>query len=96
MTEIEQLTKRLAALDARVKELERLLAAKPNGNEQLLTTKELAPLLGYSVGTLENWRTAGVGGPPYCKGKGRRGSVRYRPSLVNKWLAKQNKTPIEV
>jgi len=63
--------------------------------EKLLTTKELAELIGYSPGTLENWRTAGTGGPPYCK-HGKNGAVRYKPSLVNKWLAKMNKTPVEI
>jgi len=64
--------------------------------EKLLTTKELAALIGYAPGTIENWRKAGIGGPPYCKGKGQRGAVRYKPSLVNKWLAKMNKTPVEI
>ena len=62
--------------------------------DQLLTARQLAPLIGYSYWTLKYWRTHGTGGPPYCKKPGKRGAVRYRVSQVNKWLDSQNKSPI--
>lgn len=95
MTELDQLTKHLAALERRVLALENQLALNARA-DRLLTTKELAALIGYSYYTLKRWRTEGTGGPPYCKGKGRRGAVRYRVSAVNKWLAKLNRTPVEL
>lgn len=93
MTELDAVTTRLTAMEARVAELERQVTLNSKG-EKLLTTKELAALIGYAPGTLENWRTAGTGGPPYCK-HGKNGAVRCKPSLVNKWLKKQQRTPIE-
>lgn len=94
MTELNEVLNRLAKLESRVAELERQSALNSKG-EKLLTTKELAELIGYAPGTLENWRTAGTGGPPYCK-HGKNGAVRYRMSLVNRWLKKQQKTPVEI
>lgn len=56
----------------------------------LLTTKELAALLGgeISTRTLEDWRRLGIG-PDFIKMSGSAkggGRVRYRPRAVDRWL----------
>lgn len=47
----------------------------------LLDTRATAPLVGVSDGTLENWRTAGIG-PKFIKA-GRR--VLYDPADIEAW-----------
>ena len=49
---------------------------------KLMTQEEVAEYLGYSVGTVENWRYRKVG-PDYIKAEG---GIRYRPAAVEKWL----------
>jgi len=52
---------------------------------KLLDTKEAAPLVGVAPGTLENWRTLGVG-PKFIKtSRGRRGLVLYDPADIEAW-----------
>lgn len=55
----------------------------------LLTTKEVASLLGISSGTLENWRSQ-KRGPRYVKMPGRGGfnggPVRYLSQDVQRWI----------
>lgn len=50
----------------------------------LLDTKEAAPRIGVSPGTLENWRTQGVG-PKFIKTAGKRGRVLYDPDDIQVW-----------
>ena len=50
----------------------------------LLDTKAAAPRVGVSPGTLENWRTQGVG-PKFIKTGGRRGKVLYDPADIEAW-----------
>ena len=50
----------------------------------LATPEEVAGYLRKSEGTLANWRSLGIG-PPYIKAGD--GSVRYRWTEVEKWLA---------
>ena len=51
----------------------------------LLDTKAAAPRIGVSVGTLENWRTQGVG-PRFIKTcSGSRGKVLYDPADIEAW-----------
>jgi predicted DNA-binding transcriptional regulator AlpA len=50
--------------------------------EKLLSTKELAELLGVKLNTLHVWRKGGVG--PRSVNVGYR--VKYRPSDVDAWL----------
>lgn len=51
----------------------------------LLDTRMAAPRIGVSPGTLENWRTRGVG-PKFIKtGTGRRGKVLYDPADIEAW-----------
>ena len=53
--------------------------------KQLLETRDAAPLVGVSVGTLENWRTQGVG-PKFLKiSNGRQGKVVYDPDDIAIW-----------
>lgn len=52
---------------------------------KLLDTKAAAPLVGVAVGTLENWRSQGVG-PRFIKtSTGRRGKVLYDPADIEAW-----------
>lgn len=99
-TLLAALSSRVAALENRVAELEQARLSLPAtvaySDDQLLTSRECAKLIGYSCWTLKYWRTHGTGGPPYCKKPGKRGAVRYRVSQVNKWLKRQQKTPIEL
>jgi len=48
-----------------------------------LTTREAAIVLGYSSGTLRNWRSKGEG-PGYLKLE--TGTVRYRAKDIIKWM----------
>lgn len=54
--------------------------------EALLNTKDAAPRIGVSQGTLENWRCQGVG-PKFIKTPGRRGKVLYDPADIQAWKA---------
>lgn len=63
--------------------------------ETLLNEKQLARLIGVSIGTLRFWRGEGKG-PRYRKvGQ----LVRYAPSDVNDWLSRRpagGEAPVEV
>jgi DNA-binding transcriptional MerR regulator len=50
----------------------------------LLDTKAAAPRIGVTAGTLENWRTKGVG-PRFIKTAGVRGKVLYDPADIEVW-----------
>ena len=50
--------------------------------DKLLTTKEAAALLDMSQGSLDQWRSKGLG-PPYIKVEG---TVRYQAEEIGKWL----------
>ena len=50
----------------------------------LLDTKQAAPFAGHAEGTLENWRTRGIG-PKFIKMPGRRGKVLYDPDDIEAW-----------
>lgn len=63
--------------------------------EPLMTARECAALIGYKVSTLKKWRSQKKG-PPYIKGRGSKGSVRYRPEQVRKWLAKREVVPVDL
>ena len=52
----------------------------------LLDTKLTAEVLSIAEGTLENWRTKGIG-PRFIKTPGRRGKVLYDPSDLEAWKA---------
>lgn len=67
------------------------LATAEAGKKVLMTTEEVAKLLGLEVNTLTKWRTNKTNGPPWIYlGKGKR-SVRYDPDDVAKFIA-DNKT----
>lgn len=52
----------------------------------LLDTKSTAEVLSIAEGTLENWRTKGIG-PRFIKTPGRRGKVLYDQSDLEAWKA---------
>ena len=51
--------------------------------EALLNTREAARILGHAPGTLENWRTRGIG-PKFIK-HGSGGRVLYDPADLREW-----------
>lgn len=56
----------------------------------LLTTEEVAEILGLSVGTLDNKRSNGDG-PPYVRiGRGSRAPIRYEQTALYKWIKEQS------
>lgn len=57
--------------------------------DQLVTEKEGARFLGYSVRALQNWRLRG-GGPSFVKVSSR--SVRYRRSDLRDWAQERLRT----
>ena len=57
--------------------------------DQLVTEKEAAKFLGYSVRALQNWRLRG-GGPPFVKVSSR--SVRYRRGDFRDWAHERRRT----
>jgi len=61
------------------------------GSERLITTRDAAVHLGFSVKTLERYRASGAG-PRYIKlGSGRSGRVRYRRVDLEAWIAKHRR-----
>ena len=57
--------------------------------ERLMTSKQLAEVLGLNPQTLRVWRLNGEG-PPYVKfGDAKRARVRYDQHKVEQWLAEQ-------
>jgi predicted DNA-binding transcriptional regulator AlpA len=48
---------------------------------ELLTTRQAAPLVGVTPGTLENWRVAGRGPKHIRAGR----NVRYDPRDIESW-----------
>lgn len=56
--------------------------------EELLDTKAAAPRVGVAPGTLENWRSLGVG-PRFIKTAGRRGRVLYDPADIEAWKSER-------
>lgn len=59
-------------------------------DEDLLTPREVADLLGVSVKTVETWRKQNAG-PPWFQMSER--VIRYRRGDVTEWLAAQRKDP---
>lgn len=67
--------------------------------DERMTTQQAAQYTGYSVHTLRAWRkaTSGrTGGPGYDKKRGKNGAVRYRKSVLDKWMKLQQVKPIDV
>lgn len=59
-------------------------------DEDLLTPREVADLLGVSVKTVETWRKAKTG-PPWFQMSER--VIRYQRGEVTTWLAAQRQDP---
>lgn len=59
-------------------------------NDELLSNEQTAELLGIKPNTLEIWRTKSRG-PAFCKlGHAKQSPVRYRRSVVERWLDEQS------
>lgn len=65
--------------------------------EKLLTTDEVAEIIGYSVQTLKNWRSLKTPDTPkYRKQPGKRGSVRYPLSALLRWMKRREIQPVSL
>lgn len=53
--------------------------------DELLTPKQVQAEYGFSPGTLANWRWAGMG-PDFIKTPGRSGRIKYKRSVIERWL----------
>lgn len=64
----------------------------PSNPNSLLTTKQLAEMLGVSVATIERWRAHGKPElPPHIRLSS--GALRYQPIEVQNWLASKSTKP---
>ena len=59
------------------------MTVTPSRTTRLLTTDDLAELVGVEVRTIERWRKAGSGPPFMLFGR----TIRYHPARVQQWLA---------
>lgn len=59
------------------------MTTTPTRPARLLTTPEVAEVLGVEVRTLERWRKAGTGPPFMLFGR----TLRYHPGRLAQWLA---------
>lgn len=66
-----------------------------NASARLLSTKQLAAMIGISVSTVERWRSLGNDQlPPHIKLSS--GAIRYNPHEVQFWLdSKTQKASIQ-
>jgi predicted DNA-binding transcriptional regulator AlpA len=60
------------------------------GNMQLLTTQQVADMLGVKPSTLRNWRCAKTG-PPFIRITKR--SVKYAQADIDRYVAERTVTP---
>lgn len=66
------------------------MTATPSRTARLLTTDDLAGMVGVEVRTIERWRKAGSGPPFMLFGR----TIRYHPARVQAWmLAREQGTP---
>jgi hypothetical protein len=64
-------------------------AVEVHAHDKAMTSEETAEYLSLSTWTLQVWRRKGFG-PPYIRLRGKNptsGSIRYKKSSVDKWLA---------
>lgn len=61
----------------------KLQAPDPDYLDRLITERDAADFLGYTMRALQNWRVRG-GGPIYVKVSNR--SIRYRRRDLNEWV----------
>lgn len=68
--------------------------ASATNNKELLTTKEIATLTGFSTSYFEKARIYGYG-PKFLRiqANGKTGKILYRRSAVESWLAAQECDP---
>lgn len=58
------------------------MTATPSRTARLLTTDDLAVMIGVEVRTIERWRKAGTGPPFMMFGR----TIRYHPARVQAWM----------
>lgn len=68
--------------------------AKTSDSSRLLTSQQVAEMLGVTEWCLRNWRHLGTKGPKSIKLGDR--FIRYRQSDVEAWLSKNERVPVEV
>jgi hypothetical protein len=59
----------------------------------LITVHELSKIISVPVGTINNWRVAGIGLPFIKLGAGKKAPVRYAVADVHEYVAKQRRYP---
>lgn len=66
------------------------MTATPSRTARLLTTDDLAEMVGVKVRTIERWREDGSGPPFMLFGR----TIRYHPARVQAWmLAREQGAP---
>lgn len=66
------------------------MTTTPSRTARLMTTDDLAELLGVTERTIKRWRASGDGPPHMMFGR----TVRYHPARVQAWmLAREQGTP---
>lgn len=66
------------------------MTTTPARTARLLTTDDLADMVGVEVRTIERWRKSGDGPPFMLFGR----TIRYHPARVQAWmLAREQGTP---
>nr|WP_239115441.1 helix-turn-helix domain-containing protein [Streptomyces sp. SID8499] len=50
-----------------------------------MTPRQVYAEYGFSIGTLANWRWAGIG-PDFIKTPGRSGRIKYKRSAIDAWI----------
>ena len=58
------------------------MTTTPSRTARLLTTDDLAGMIGVEVRTIERWRKAGTGPPFMLFGR----TIRYHPARVQAWM----------
>ncbi len=62
-------------------------------DDRYLSPAEASKFTGFSVGTLNNWRSQGRG-PVYAKSRGETGAVRYRLADLRRFMAERSHSAV--
>ena len=75
-----------------VASVKRVIPPPAEPKPEILTSFEVAEMLGVAEQCVRNWRHLGTKGPKFIKLDGR--TVRYRRSDVEAWIAKNERRPV--
>lgn len=65
------------------------MTTTPSRTARLLTTDDLATMVGVEPRTIERWRKAGTGPPFMLFGR----TIRYHPARVQAWMLAREQRP---